>query len=160
MEKYIGTKTVSAKAMTRQEYNDLRGWPVPEDENPADKGYLIEYVDGGQANHPDYAGYISWSPEGVFERAYRPTTNMTFGDALVKLKEGKRVARSGWNGKGMFVYLVPANSYKAQTDAARDCFGDEVPYNPYMAIKNVDHTVSTWVPSVNDALADDWMLLD
>lgn len=71
MEKYIGTKTVNAKAMTRQEYNDLRGWPVPEEENPADKGYLVEYVDGGQANHPDYAGYISWSPEEVFERAYQ-----------------------------------------------------------------------------------------
>jgi len=160
MQKYIGTKMINAQPMTRQEYIDLRGWTVPADENPADEGYLVEYTDGGQPNHPDYAGYISWSPKAVFERAYRPTTNMTFGDALVMLKDGKRVSRAGWNGKGMFVYLVPANSYPAQTDVARDCFGEMVPYNPYMAIKNVDDTVSTWVPSVNDALAEDWAVVE
>src|SRR5690554_6486631 len=71
MQKYIGTKTINAQPMSRQEYNDLRGWPVPADENPADEGYLVEYIDGGQANHPDYAGYISWSPKEVFERAYQ-----------------------------------------------------------------------------------------
>ena len=31
-------------------------------------------------------------------------------------------------------------------------------YNPYMAIKNVDGTISTWVPSVNDCLAEDWFV--
>lgn len=71
MQKYIGTKTINAKPMTRLEYNELRGWTVPPDENPSDDGYLVEYVDGGQANHPDYAGYISWSPKAVFERAYQ-----------------------------------------------------------------------------------------
>lgn len=96
MRKYIGTKVVNAKPMTRQEYNDLRDWTVPADENPSDEGYLVEYIDGGQANHPDYAGYISWSPKEVFERAYRPTTNMTFGDALVMLKEGKREIQRSW----------------------------------------------------------------
>lgn len=71
MQKYIGTKTINAKPMTRKEYNDLRGWSVPKDENPADEGYLVEYIDGGQANHPDYSGYLSWSPKEVFERAYQ-----------------------------------------------------------------------------------------
>lgn len=71
MEKFIGTKVVKAKPMTRQEYNDLRNWTLPEDENGADEGYLVEYVDGGKANHPDFNGYISWSPKDVFERAYR-----------------------------------------------------------------------------------------
>jgi len=160
MQKYIGTKMINAKPMTRQEYNDLRGWTVPADENPDDAGYLVEYTDGGQANHPDYAGYISWSPKAVFERAYNPNGSLTFGDALVLLKQGKRISRAGWNGKGMFVYMVLVDSYPAQTDADRDCFGEVVLYNPYMAIKNVDHTVSTWVPSVNDALAEDWMILD
>jgi hypothetical protein len=61
----------------------------------------------------------------------------------------------------MFVYLVPANAYPAQTGAAKSYFGDGamVPYNAYMAIKNVDETVSTWVPSVNDCLADDWSVV-
>lgn len=85
---------------------------------------------------------------------------MDFGDALGALRGGLRVTRAGWNGKGMFVYLVPAASYPVQTGAAKAYFGEGsmVPYNPYFAIKNVDDTVSTWVPSVNDCLATDWTL--
>jgi hypothetical protein len=87
---------------------------------------------------------------------------MNFGLAIEEMKIGKKVCRYGWNGKGMFVYLVPANSYPAQTGAAKSYFGDGamVPYNAYMAIKNVDNTVSTWVPSVNDCLSDDWSVIE
>ena len=75
--RYVGTKFLLAKPMTRGDYNLLRGWTVPADENPADEGYLVEYEDGGQRNHPDYVGYISWSPKGVFERAYKPVNGET-----------------------------------------------------------------------------------
>lgn len=86
---------------------------------------------------------------------------MNFSQALEAIKYGKRVARAGWNGKGMFVYMVPPNSYPAQTGAAKEHFGDGsmVPYNAYMAIKNVDETVSTWVPSSSDCFAADWSIL-
>lgn len=70
MKEYIGTKIISAKPMTRAEYNALRGWEVPADENPHDEGYLVEYSDGGKPNHPGFKGYISWSPKDIFERAY------------------------------------------------------------------------------------------
>lgn len=72
MNTYIGTKIINAKQMTLGEYNDLRGWTMPPNENPVREGYLVEYTDGGEANHPDFKGYISWSPKDVFERAYRP----------------------------------------------------------------------------------------
>lgn len=68
---YIGTKKVAATPMTRQAYNDYRGWPLPADENGDDAGYLVEYVDGGKANDTRHVGYISWSPADVFERAYK-----------------------------------------------------------------------------------------
>ena len=68
---YEGTKRLTAQPMTRGEYNAYRGWEVPADENPADAGYLVEYLDGGKSNHPAHAGYISWSPVDVFERAYK-----------------------------------------------------------------------------------------
>jgi len=162
MKQYIGTKIINAVAMTRQEYNDFRGWQLPADENGADAGYLVEYLDGGKPNTEHYAGYVSWSPAEQFEKAYRPMNKLNFGDALHLLQRGYSVARSGWNGKGMFVYLVPAASYPARTGAAKQHFGESamVPYNAYFAIKNANETVSTWVPSVNDCLADDWHLVD
>lgn len=91
-----------------------------------------------------------------------PAEGMTFGGALVALKRGAKVARAGWNGKGMFAYLVPAASYPAQTGAAKSHFGEGalVPYNAYLALKNVDNTVSTWAPSGGDALAEDWLIVE
>lgn len=71
MKLYTCNKVVLAKPMNRLEYNNLRGWTVPPDENPQDEGYLVEYIDGGKANHPDFKGYISWSPKDVFERGYQ-----------------------------------------------------------------------------------------
>lgn len=60
MKKYIGCKLLEAKPMTRGDYNTFRGWTIPENENPEDEGYLVEYPDG----------YISWSPKQIFEKAY------------------------------------------------------------------------------------------
>ena len=162
MKTYIGTKIVNATPMTRGDYNAYRGWTLPADENGEDAGYLVEYLDGDQSNHPNHVGYISWSPAEVFDRAYRPTIGLSFGLAIEALKLGDRVARAGWNGKGMFVYLVPENACPAQTDAAKSHFGEGalVPHNAYMAIKNVNNTVSTWVPSVNDVLSEDWQIVE
>ncbi len=157
---FIGTKLIRAEAMNRAAYNTFRGWTLPADENGADEGYLVEYLDGGKPNVPTHAGYVSWSPKEQFEAAYRLCDAMTFGLAVEAIKRGQKVARAGWNGKGMFVYLVPANSYPAATEAAKSHFTSGiVPYCAYMAIKNVNETVSTWVPSVNDVLAEDWAIV-
>jgi len=162
MNRFIGTKIIIAEAMTRAAYNLFRGWTLPADENGADEGYLVEYQDGGKPNVLGRAGYVSWSPKEQFDAAYRPCTAMTFGLALEALKRGARVARAGWNGKGMFAYLVPANSYPAQTGAAKAFFGEGgmVPYNAYLALKGADDTVSTWAPSGSDALAEDWLIVE
>lgn len=71
---YTGIKEVKATSMSRGDYNTYRGWECPADENPADEGYLVEYLDGGESNHPNHAGYISWSPKAVFEQAYFRTS--------------------------------------------------------------------------------------
>lgn len=67
---YVGTKVVRAVPYKLGEYNTLRGWDIPEDQDPQADGYLIEYVDGGPANVHGFTGYISWSPKDVFERSY------------------------------------------------------------------------------------------
>ena len=86
---------------------------------------------------------------------------MKFGEALSKLEHGEKVSRIGWNGKGMFLYMVPANNYPAQTEIAETEFGDSVPYGAYIAIKTVQGTVEAgWRPTTMDMLADDWQQLD
>lgn len=71
MRQYTGTKTIKAAPMTRGEYNKLRGWEVPENENPKDKGYLVEYVGTGNPNVGGFDNYISWSPAETFKSAYK-----------------------------------------------------------------------------------------
>lgn len=71
MVQYTGTKTIMATPMSRGEYNALRGWQVPADEDPNDPGYLVEYQNDSKANVEGFDGYISWSPQKPFEEAYK-----------------------------------------------------------------------------------------
>ena len=160
MKRYIGTKQVSAKPMTRAAYNAFRGWTLPADENGSDEGYLVEYLDGGKPNTATHAGYVSWSPKEQFENAYR-SESLTFGDALYYLKEGKRVSRAGWNGKGMFVFLVAGSTFNVSRAPLLGIFseGTEINYRPHIDIKNVDGSISTWVPSIGDVMAEDWQVI-
>jgi hypothetical protein len=163
MKQYIGVKIINAKPMNRQEYNDFRGWKLPEDENGADEGYLVEYVDGGQANTEQYEGCVSWSPKDVFERAYRQTEGMTFGMAIEAAKKGCKIARKGWNGKGMFLYYVPANKYPAVNNNLGTMMGvfenDMVPYGAYIAMKTAQDNVVPWLASQTDVLSEDWEIV-
>lgn len=163
MRQYIGTKRINAEPMTRAAYNLFRGWELPKDENGDDAGYLVEYIDGGAANTTTYKGYVSWSPKDVFERAYKPVDGMTFGMALEALKAGERVARAGWNGKGMFLYYVPAAAYPAQRNKFGTMIGvfpdDMVPYGAYIAMKTAQNNVVPWLASQTDMLADDWAVV-
>lgn len=60
---------VTAIEMTRQEYNQIRGWELPADENGDDEGFLIEDP-AGQENTPDYDGFVQWLPKAEFERKF------------------------------------------------------------------------------------------
>lgn len=155
MQHYIGTKQVRGTPMNRLEYNQLRGWTVPADKNPADAGYLVEYLDGGTPNHPGFAGYISWSPKKQFDDAYRPTDGLPFGLAIEALKKGSRVARAGWNGKGMWLMLVPFDlaDKVAFQYAALDSL-------PWIGMKTADNKFVPWLASQTDMLAEDWVIVE
>lgn len=87
MRQFIGTKIVSARPMSRAEYNVYRGWKLPGNEDGRDAGYLVEYNDGGQQNDERHQGYISWSPAEQFERAH-----VEIGDAAHLHPHQMRVA--------------------------------------------------------------------
>jgi hypothetical protein len=72
-ETFIGTKVVNATPATKLIYCELRRWTCPENEDPDEEGYVVEYTDRIQ-NPPaveGFQGYVTWSPKEVFERAYR-----------------------------------------------------------------------------------------
>ena len=159
-ETYIGTKLIKAEDMTRAEYNAFRGWELPADENGADEGYLVEYLDGGKPNTTTHAGYVSWSPKEQFDNAYRKTTGMSFGLAVEAVKKGKKIARAGWNGKGQYVILIPGDHLARSAGYG---FGEaigEFSFGSVMALKNAQNIMQPgWVPSQGDVLADDWKIL-
>ena len=107
-------------------------------------------------------------PRNIFQQEFIPNERddsdikFDFGIAIRKLKEGKKVARKGWNGSGMFVYYVPAASYPVERNNLETMGGqfpdDMVPYREYLALKTAQGDVATWAPSVSDALATDWCL--
>lgn len=115
----------------------------------------------GQAAKQHIAGQVE-AMYSALQAADTVSAPFDFGEAIRYLKGGRRVARSGWNGKGQFAYLVPAASYPVQTGAAAAHFGEGsvVPYRAYLALKTVDDTVSTWAPSVSDVLAEDWVVVE
>lgn len=164
MKLYNGTKTVRACPMSRLAYNQFRGWELPADENGDDEGYLVEYTDGGQANTTVYAGYVSWSPKAVFERAYREvnTQRLDFGAALVVLKSGGKVARDGWNGKGMFLFLVNGSRFAVNRAPLLGIYpeGTIVDYRSHIDMKTAQGDVVPWVASQSDLLADDWVVVE
>ncbi len=162
MKTYIGTKIVKLQPMTRAAYNDYRKWALPADEDGADEGYLVEYTDGGAANHPDHDGYISWSPKAQADAAYRATDGMSFGLAIEALKKGTRVARAGWNGKGMFLFLVNGSRFKVNRAPLLGIYpeGTEIDYHAHIDMKTAQGYVVPWLASQADMLADDWQLVE
>lgn len=83
---------------------------------------------------------------------------MTFSEALERIKTGDRVARSGWNGKGMFVFLVPGSVFKVNRPPLLGIYpeGTEVRYHGHIDMRTADGTIVPWLASQTDLLSDDW----
>ena len=159
---YIGTKMINAEPMTRAAYNVFRGWELPADENGDDEGYLVEYLDGGKPNTTTHAGYVSWSPKEQFDNTYRKTSGMSFGLAVEAVKKGKKIARAGWNGIGMFLFLVPGSTFKVNRALLLGIYpeGTEINYHSHIDMKTADGTIVPWLASQTDVLADDWIVVE
>ena len=153
MKKYIGVKLILATVMSAIEYNIKRGFgSTPDDEGK--EGYMVEYVDSPNANTNFSPYYVSWSPKDVFEKAYRPTDEMTFGLAIEALKTGHNVARKGWNGKGMHLFLANGE------DTANSLFKEDVIVDNFIVMKTASGSLQPgWLASQADMLAEDWVVV-
>lgn len=142
MQTFIGTKIIKAE-------------PEARDGKP---GWLVEYADG----------YQSWSPNKAFEEAYQPLDRMSFGHAIVMLKAGKRVARKGWNGKGMWLVLVrgtPVAELRKGTVYQEATGLDVLEILPHIDMWTINAEgrramLPGWLASQSDMLADDWTVVE
>jgi hypothetical protein len=87
---------------------------------------------------------------------------MNFGEALSALKAGARVCRAGWNGKGMFLYLVSGSKFTVSRAPLLGLFpeGTEIDYCPHIDMRTADGKCAVWTAAQTDILADDWQLVN
>ena len=95
------------------------------------------------------------------------TEQNDFGWALRQLKAGNRVQRTGWNGKGMYLWLLPAATVKAEwcrephLKAQAEANGGEIEALGSIRMMTADKKVLTgWLASQTDMLSEDWQLAD
>ena len=83
---------------------------------------------------------------------------MDFSLALKSLKEGYKVARHGWKGKDMFIFLVPGSVFKVNRAPLLGIYpeGTEIKYHGHVDMKTADGQVVPWLCSQTDMLAEDW----
>jgi hypothetical protein len=158
--KYIRMHQVEAEPMRYGEYCEK--WPNAKRANmecrPEDEGYIVHYPDG----------YVSWCPKAQFEAAGRPCDGMTFGMAIEAMKNGKKVARRGWNGKGMYVWVMPGstitncpNITDPHLKAISDANGGTVVFVGSVRMKTATGEVLTgWLASQTDMLSEDWVVVE
>ena len=87
---------------------------------------------------------------------------MNFGEALAAIKAGKRVARAGWNGKGMFLFLVPGSTFTVNREPLLSIMGEgtQVQYHAHIDMKTAQGYVVPWLASQSDLLSEDWEIAD
>lgn len=86
----------------------------------------------------------------------------SFSYALDFLKQGMKVARAGWNGKGMFVFLVPGSTFNVSRPPLLGIYpeGTEINYRPHIDMKDAEGKVVPWLASQTDLLAEDWVIVE
>lgn len=97
---------------------------------------------------------------------------MNFGQAIEALRQGKKVAREGWNGRGMWIVLMPslylppyntADIYRKVNDRTAKHIGEDKPLDsqPYIAMWTAQGKWQPgWLASQADMLAEDWQIVN
>lgn len=113
-----------------------------ESDNPEQNGYGVE--DGDTPEPQDVYAPLVWS----------------FSEALMHVKHGGYAARKGWNGKNMFIFLVPGSTFQVNRPPLLGIFpeGTEINYHGHIDLRAADGTIVPWLASQADMLAEDWLL--
>ena len=87
---------------------------------------------------------------------------MNFEEALSLVKEGKKVARVGWNGKNMFIFAVAGSQFKVNRPPLLGIYpeGKEINYQPHVDMRTSDGSIVPWIVSQTDLFAEDWVEIE
>lgn len=168
MKTYIGTKIIQAKPATNIESAAIKENCPVETQVAIFRNKGIAEQEGYHVKYPD--NYESWSPKEVFEEAYRECDGMTFGLAIEAMKKGHKVARKGWNGKGMFIYIQEGRKtyfhnlkWEVQKQLTNEKVTDKdgrVTICSHIDMKTTDGSlVIGWLASQTDMLSEDWYIV-
>lgn len=104
--------------------------------------------------------FLQYMKAEEFEACCRDADNMDFGDAIAVMKDGARVARKGWNGKGQYVFLAYEADFVTDTDISAFDVKD-VEVGDMLVLKTAQDTFQPgWLASQADMLAEDWYIVD
>ena len=86
----------------------------------------------------------------------------SFGWAVKQLHDGQLVAREGWNGRGMFLFLVPGSRFKVNRPPLLGIYpeGTEIEYLPHIDMRTAGGQIVPWLASQTDVLATDWVVVE
>lgn len=89
-------------------------------------------------------------------------TGETIGWAVKQMHDGNRVRREGWNGKGMFLFLVPGSTFQVNRPPLLGIYpeGTCINYHAHVDMKTANGTIVPWLCSQTDLLATDWEIAD
>ncbi|MFO1351922.1 MAG: DUF2829 domain-containing protein [Gammaproteobacteria bacterium] len=87
---------------------------------------------------------------------------MNFSEALIQLKAGHRIAREGWNGRDMFIFLVPGSHFTVSRPPLLGIYpeGTPIDYHAHIDMKTAQGYIVPWLASQADLLTDDWRIMD
>lgn len=85
---------------------------------------------------------------------------MDFGEALEAVKNGHAISRTGWNGRGQFVYLISAHDLQVGLKYGYGEYEGEPMFTDVLAIRTTNNRIQVgWLASQSDMLADDWKIV-
>lgn len=86
----------------------------------------------------------------------------SFSDALILIKQGKKVARKNWNGKEMFIFLVPGSTFQVNRPPLLGIYpeGTVINYHAHIDMKTADNKIVPWLCSQTDMLSEDWIVIE
>ena len=126
--------------------------------------FVLDNFENIQGYDLQQDGTHQFIPKKAFEANAESLENskLSFSAALRMIRRGCKVSRAGWNGKGMFLFLVPGSTFVVNRPPLLGIYpeGTTVSYHAHIDMKTATGDIVPWLASQTDLLADDWCIVE